>query len=256
MARRRHSQIFLSDARTISRLVAVVPPRENDAPVLEIGPGSGAVTRGLLAAGFRVVAVEVDDYWAEITAAIGGSIRVVHASILDTALPELVPTPATVVGSLPYHLSGAILRWLADNADYVGTAVLILQDEVVRRVGAEPGSRERGLLSIIMQSVYDVKPLFRISPGAFVPRPGVWSRSVMLTRSSDAKPVGRVRPMWRLAADLFRHRRKMIGGSLKRVYGPAARDRAMASGLDLTRRPETLTLAELEALEFAVSSGR
>lgn len=256
VARRRLSQVFLKDRRVVARLVAALVPPDDDRPILEIGPGTGAVTQALLDAGYRVIAVEVDRHLVERVAALDRNIRVIHASILDVSLSELTVVPTTVIGSLPYHLSGAILRWLADSADSVKEAVLVLQEEVVRRMAAPPGSRERGMLSVVMQSVYDVRPLFRISPAAFSPPPNVWSRSVSLTRPPDAKPVNCMRPIWKVAAVLFQYRRKMIRGSLQRAYGKAAQKRAQESGLDLTRRPETLTFAELEALEFAVSASR
>ena len=255
VARRRLSQVFLTDRRVVTRLVAALDPHD-DREILEIGPGTGAVTQALVDAGYRVVAVEVDRQLVEHLSTLPGNIRIVHASILDVSLPELMVVPTSIVGSLPYHLSGAILRWLADSADSVAEAVLVLQDEVVRRMAAAPGSRDRGLLSVVMQSVYDVRPLFRISPAAFSPQPSVWSRSVSLTRIPDAKPVSCMRPIWKVAAALFQHRRKMIRGSLQRAYGKAVRDRADQLGLDLTRRPETLTFAELEALEVAVSAPR
>jgi 16S rRNA (adenine1518-N6/adenine1519-N6)-dimethyltransferase len=256
VARRRLSQVFLRDRRVVARLVAALTPSDNDNTILEIGPGTGAVTRALLDAGYRVIAVEIDRDLAERVAALDKNIRVVHSSILDVNLPELAAVPTKIVGSLPYHLSGAILRWLADSADSVKEAVLVLQDEVVRRVAAPPGSRERGMLSVVMQSAYHVRPLFRISPAAFSPPPNVWSRSVSLVRPPDAKPVESLHAVWEVSTVLFKHRRKMIRGSLRRAYGQAAVERAQELGLDLTRRPETLTLAELEALEFAVSTSR
>jgi 16S rRNA (adenine1518-N6/adenine1519-N6)-dimethyltransferase len=256
VVRRRFSQVFLRDRRIITRLVEALTPPDDDRPILEIGPGTGAVTQALMDAGYRVVAVEVDHQLVEHLSALHGNIRVVHASILDVSLPELMLVPTAIVGSLPYHLSGAILRWLADSADSVTEAVIVLQDEVVRRMAAAPGSRERGMLSVVMQSVYAVRPLFRISPAAFSPRPSVWSRSVSLTRPPDAKPVSCMRPIWKVAGALFQHRRKMIRGSLQRAYGKTAQERADEVGLDLTRRPETLTFAELEALEFAISARR
>jgi 16S rRNA (adenine1518-N6/adenine1519-N6)-dimethyltransferase len=256
VARRRLSQIFLHDHRVVSRLVAVLAPLDDDETILEIGPGAGVITQALVDAGYQVIAIEVDRGLADRVTALDGNIQVIHASILDVSVPDLSAVPIRVIGSLPYHLSGAILRWLADSADNVKQAVLVLQDEVVRRMAAPPGSRERGLLSVVMQSVYEVRPLFRISPAAFSPPPNVWSRSVLLTRPQVAKKVSSVRPIWRVAAGLFQHRRKMIRSSLRRTYGKAAQERAYTTGLDLTRRPETLTFAELEALEFAVSDSR
>ena len=256
VARRRLSQVFLKDKRVVFRLVEQLPPPVQSKTVLEIGPGAGAVTRCLVDAGYDVVAVEVDEYWARNLERQSHKIRIVQTSILDVSPAMLVHVPAVVVGSLPYHLSGAILRWLADWADDVSTAVLILQEEVVQRMAAKPGSRQRGLLGIVMQSVYDVRPLFRIHPRAFFPVPKVWSRAVDLKRPPQAKSVEEMRGVWEAARVLFRHRRKMIRGILERTYGREIRDRASQMGLDLTQRPENLTFAELETLRFAVSGSR
>ena len=216
--------------------------------MLEIGPGKGALTTFLLDAGCDVVAVEIDRELAGFLHRFQGSLTVIHDSILNHTPHGLVGESAVVIGSLPYHLSGAILRWSADFADHISFAVFVLQDEVVGRIGAPPGDTRRGLLSVVMQSVYDVVPLFRISPGSFSPRPKVSSRVVRLTRNTTSADVSSVRPLWNVASILFKQRRKMIGGRLARAYGRDAADRMEARGVDLTRRPETLTLAELELI--------
>jgi 16S rRNA (adenine1518-N6/adenine1519-N6)-dimethyltransferase len=223
--------------------------------LVEIGPGAGAITRALIAAGHRVVAVEVDSRLAPGVADLGPSVRVVVGSILDFRPRDLSAPPVRIVGALPYHLSGAILRWLADWADEVAFAALILQDEVVERMGAPAGHPSRGLLSVILQSVYQVKPLFRISPGAFVPAPKVWSRAVALSRRAGADPVDALTPVWDLARAVFQHRRKMIRTGIARAYGEDACRRAEMSHVDLTLRAERLSLTDLETLATALTRG-
>ena len=254
MARRPHSQVFLHDAGIITRIVALVP-RNPEHPVVEIGPGSGAITRALVSAGHTVRAVEIDAGLADGIARLDPAVQVVTGSILDYAPRDLVPPPARIVGALPYHLSGAILRWLADGADDIATAVLVLQAEVVDRMGAPPGCRTRGLLSVILQSVYDVKPVFRIPPGAFVPRPQVWSRVVVLTRQAGGPSVVSCRPMWDVARAVFRHKRKMIRAGILDDYGAEACRRCAEAGVDLTLRAERLSLAEFETLATALTRG-
>lgn len=239
----------------VLRLLSFLPPPQETGTILEIGAGEGAVTTVLLEAGYAVTAVEIDPHWASQLAERHPDLTMVNASILDLVPKQLVRTPATLVGCLPYHLSGAILRWLADHAEDVSMAILVLQDEVVSRMAASAGTRERGLLSVVIQSAYAVKPLFKISPNVFWPRPRVWSRAVRLDTRDDARPVKELQAVWRVAGALFQQRRKMIGGRIERLYGPGIRAYLENAELDLTRRPETLTLAELELVTRAILDG-
>ncbi|MBN1423241.1 hypothetical protein JXA88_01680 [Candidatus Fermentibacteria bacterium] len=254
MARRAHSQVFLHDRGVINRFVSALPAPSGK-PVLEIGPGSGAITHSLLAAGHRVVAVEIDPCLAKGLADLGHAVDVRIGSILGFQPRDLIPPPVVVVGALPYHLSGLILRWLADWADDIATAAVILQGEVVERMGAPPGHRARGLLSIIVQSVFDVTPLFRIGSGAFVPRPKVESRAVLLTRRTDGRTVASWASQWSVARGLFQHRRKMIRGIIEHRWGEHAARRAAEAGIDLTLRPERLSFLDLETLTTALMPG-
>jgi len=148
---------------------------EPEHPVVEIGPGSGAITRVLVSAGHTVRAVEIDAGLADGIARLDPAVQVVTG-------PSLTMLPVTWYPPGPHRWGAALSsfrgdpRWLADGADDIATAVLVLQAEVVDRMGARPDA-DSGLLSVILQSVYDVKPVFRIPPGAFVPRPQVWSES-------------------------------------------------------------------------------
>ncbi len=218
---------------------------------MEIGPGSGAITRRLLDAGQRVVAVEIDPALAQGLRELGPRLEVITGSILDFAPGDLAPPPVRIVGALPYHKSGAILRWLADEADDVLSAGLILQEEVVERMGAPPGDRARGVLSVVMQSVYEVRPLFRISPGAFSPRPKVWSRVVCLRRL-EGRPVAACTATWEAARVVFHQRRRMVRSIIARIGGQSLCEHLASVGLDLTLRAEDLSLADLETLANAL----
>lgn len=220
--------------------------------LIEIGPGGGALTVRLINAGFEVTAIEIDRELAVKLMELPGPLTVINDSILNHDPGDLGEVPAIIIGSLPYHISGAILRWTADHADVITLAIYVLQDEVVGRIGAPPGDTRRGLLSVVMQSVFSVTPLFRIAPGSFHPRPKVWSRAVKMTRTSSSKSVLEARPLWKVASAMFEQRRKMIGGRLIKVYGKEIADRIRARGVDLTRRPETLTLAELELITHVI----
>lgn len=218
--------------------------------MLEIGPGRGAITRQLLALGHAVVAVEIDAGLGEEVRGLGEGVRVVHGSILDFSPSALLPQPSWVVGALPYHLSGAILRWLADHAEEVLGACFILQEEVVARMAAPPGDRARGLLSVVLQSVFHVEPGFRIPPGAFSPPPRVSSRSVVLTRLETT--LSQVQPLWEVARELFRQPRRMVRSSIGRTWGREGLAAAGKLDMDLTVRPSCLTLAQLQALTAAL----
>ena len=109
---------------------------------------------------------------------------------------------------------------------------------------------------IVIQSVFEVRSLFRVSPGSFVSPPQVWSMSVQLRSRPEKMPEPARHELWRIAGLLFQQRRKMIGGRIEKLFGREAYEWLQAAGLDLTRRPETLTLAEFELVTQAVLQTR
>ena len=253
-------QNFLADpnlCRAIVRQVNAGP----DGFVLEIGPGLGALTLPLLEAGCRVAAVEVDrglaGYLTETYASrFADRLRIVNQDILKTDLAAHLPDGddrMTVVGNLPYVISSPVLIQLLKQRGVVKRAVLMLQREVARRLTADPGSKDYGRLSVLIQYQAKVDRLLEVGPEVFFPRPKVGSTVVGLEFKDSPRPAlsspGR---FCRVVAAGFAQRRKTLKNSMSSVLPADEVEAALAgTGIDPGRRGETLTVDEYAALANA-----
>jgi 16S rRNA (adenine1518-N6/adenine1519-N6)-dimethyltransferase len=234
--------------------------------MVEIGPGRGALTGPLLERGFRVLAVELDRVMAEELRRRWGDeerFELVEGDALDLRLPDAGPgDPVWVVGNLPYAITSPLLFHFVDQIGRARIAgmVFMIQKEVAERLVAELGTKAYGALTVGVRLVADVERLFDVGPGAFRPPPAVVSSVIRLTphdrfRLDEARREGlRV-----LVQALFGHRRKQIQKSLRTLPDWSLDHEATArvaqrSGLDLARRPETLSPAEFLALETALGA--
>jgi 16S rRNA (adenine1518-N6/adenine1519-N6)-dimethyltransferase len=259
----RLSQHFLHDPAIAARIAASLEAPAG-ARVVEIGPGRGALTGPLLALGYRILAVELD---AGLAAALRNRwagekrLAVVEGDALEVPLPAADDSdPTWVVGNLPYAITSPLLFRLLEQVDHaaVRAMVFMIQREVAERLAAEPHTKAYGALTVGVRLVADVEPLFDVGPGAFRPPPGVVSRVVRIVPHDrfDLSPAREFR-VRALVRGLFGQRRKQIQKSLRTLSGwgmsPAAvKAAARRAGLDLTRRPETLTPEEFLALEAAL----
>jgi 16S rRNA (adenine1518-N6/adenine1519-N6)-dimethyltransferase len=252
---RRLGQNFLLDPRVADRIAALVAdPRE---AVVEIGPGLGALTERLAATGRPLAAVELDLRLAEameLRLAGISSARVIRGDILEQRLADLIPgnAPVIVVANLPYSITTPAVEWLLAQGSRVRRAFLMVQREVAERMAATPGGKEFGSLAVFLALHAEVEPLFRVSPGAFHPRPDVESVVVSLTpRPYPGTTDTERRDAERLARAATTGRRKTIANALARGIGiepAAARRLLLAAGVDPVRRGETLGVKEWLAL--------
>jgi len=235
--------------------------------VLEIGPGLGALTRLLAESGAQVVGLELDRRLADyLTAAFQGEprVRILCQDVLTydfRALAREVGRSLKVVGNLPYQITSPLLFKLADEKEAVTRAVLMMQEEVARRLTAAPGGRDYGILSVLLQYHFHLERLFSLGPGNFYPPPQVESTVVRLT-PREPDPAARNEELFRRLVRLaFGRRRKTLKNSLAaqaRELGRAPRellDLLEAAGIDPERRPETLSGAEFVRLSNLLSGG-
>ena len=251
-ARHNLSQNFLADVEVLEGILREAAPGP-DRGVLEIGPGLGFLTGGLLAAGARVTAVELDrglvgilreSFAAELEA---GALRIVEGDALDQDLVNLVPEPYDVVANLPYHITSPILHRLLGTAPRPERLVLMVQREVAERVAAAPG--DMSYLSVFVQYHARARVAFRVPSTAFEPAPKVESAVLVLEPYAtddrlDAEAEDR---LWRVVQAGFRERRKMLHNVLTRQLPvePARVDAALeAAGIARDRRPQTLAVGE------------
>ena len=247
-------QNFLFDEQLLDR-IAAVPGDLEGARVYEVGPGPGGLTRALLRAGAEVSVIERDTRClpalAEIAEAYSGRLHVQEGDAL--AQPPPCPAPYHIVSNLPYNVGTALLvRWLSGESwppDW-RSCTLMFQKEVADRIVAAPGTGHYGRLSVLAQWRSTAKLAMKVHRSAFTPPPKVMSAVVHLVPA--AMPDGvQFAQLERLTAAAFGQRRKMLRQSLKGL--PGALDALTASGIDPTRRAETLSVEEFVGLARILS---
>ena len=247
-------QNFLFDGQLLAR-IAAIPGDLADAEVLEIGPGPGGLTRALLAAGARVVAIERDrrclPALAELEAAYPGRLRVIEGDAMAIDGAALFKNRPHIVANLPYNVGTALLvRWLSvDWAPWWQSLTLMFQREVADRIVASAGDDAYGRLSVLAQWRATARIAMTVHRSAFTPPPKVMSAVVHITPATE--PDGVVfTTLERITAAAFGQRRKMLRQSLKAV--PGALDAMERIGIDPARRAETVSVAEFVALAAAL----
>ncbi len=260
-------QRFLVDRGVLASIVeaAEIGPTDD---VLEIGPGPGVLTAALADRALSVTAVEIDQRLVAVlrdTLGERANVRIVRADALDVDLYAVGERrPTRIVANLPYQITTPLLeRFLAD-ARRPPLVVVLVQEEVAKRMAAsetnERAPRERGFLSVFVQSFAEARIVRRVPPRAFRPAPKVSSAVVALrTRARPAFAPLEQKAFLTFVSDVFRHRRKQLRSALGHEAGieKARADRALAAaGIDPKRRPEELSLAAWVALANEVGVPR
>lgn len=247
-ADKRFGQHFLLDLNVtakIARLAALEP----GAAVIEVGPGPGGLTRALLDAGARVVAVEKDARFIpplhDLAAAAQGRLHVVEADALQADEAALLaerglPAQADVVSNLPYNVGTPLfVKWLT-GAFTPTSMTLMFQKEVALRIVATPGSDDYGRLSVLAQALAQAELVMTLPARTFTPPPKVDSAVVRVAARADRPSPALTRALERVTAAAFGQRRKMLRSSLRALGGEAL---CAAAGLDCSVRAETVDVA-------------
>jgi 16S rRNA (adenine1518-N6/adenine1519-N6)-dimethyltransferase len=248
-ARKRFGQHFLTDRHYVRRIVEAIGAKPGDSMV-EIGPGTGILTRELLACLETLHAVEIDrDLAAALSREYPRDKLIVHqADALEFDFAKL-PGRLRVVGNLPYNVSTPILFRVAELADRVRDATFMLQKEVVERMVAAPGTEAYGRLSVMLQYRFAMSLLFRVPPGAFTPPPKVDSAVVLMKPLGEDRPRARDEVLFaKIVAAAFSQRRKTLRNAVRALVDEEA---FRAAGIDPQRRGETLSVREFIALAGA-----
>lgn len=260
--RRALGQHFLHNPRILGRIVAAVDPKPDEL-ILEIGPGRGALTWPLAAKAGRVVAVEKD---AALIPALEEqkpeNVTIIRGDALTVRFQDILreagaAPPIKIAGNLPYSISGPFLFKFWEERNIFSRGVFLLQKEVAERIAARPGTKDYAPLSILLQIAFEVKVLFKVAPGSFVPPPRVDSALVVLDRRD--KPLVEV-PDWggfrKFLNAAFAHRRKTLVNNLAAAGIPAetAADALTALGPPLKVRPEQVSIPLWAALYAKISA--
>jgi len=253
-------QNFVVDGGTVRRIVRaadVVPGQR----VVEIGPGLGSLTLGLLHAGAEVVAVEIDPVLArrlpvtvaELAPHRSGQLTVVAADALDlTALPGR--EPEALVANLPYNVAVPVLLTMLERFPSLRRLLVMVQAEVADRLAAPPGSRTYGVPSAKAAWYADARRVGTIGRSVFWPVPNVDSALVALERREPPSTSATREQVFAVVDAAFGQRRKVLRGALAALAGsPAEAQRALeAAGIEPTARGETLSISEFARLAEAL----
>jgi len=243
-------QHFLTDPSIAGRIVDSLPTGPGDT-VVEIGPGTGVLTRLLLEKDVRLLAVEIDresvahlkKLWP------GLAQQIIEGDFLKTSIEEHVDGPFNIIGNFPYNISSQIFFRILDYRQQVQTVVCMVQDEVASRIASPPGSRTYGILSVLLQAYFRTELLFRVKPGSFFPPPKVTSAVIRLSRNQTTTLSCNEKLFFELVKTTFNQRRKMIRNSIKSIFLNLDDDPDL-----LSRRPEQLGVVEFIELTNWVES--
>jgi 16S rRNA (adenine1518-N6/adenine1519-N6)-dimethyltransferase len=254
-ARKRFGQNFLTDPAMVQRIVSTIGPGSGEL-ILEIGPGQAALSKPLSETGAELHLLEIDrDLVTRLQQQFppAGPVQIHTGDALQVDFSEILDgRPFRLVGNLPYNISTPLLFHVLQWKELITDMHFMLQQEVVRRMAAEPGGKAWGKLSVMCQYHCQVTALFNVPPEAFSPAPKVQSTFVRLV--PHEQPPVRVKDMdlfGRLVSQAFSMRRKTLRNSLRGILDSAMIE---SVGIDPGLRPEVLGLEEFAALSNLLES--
>ncbi|MGB1209241.1 MAG: 16S rRNA (adenine(1518)-N(6)/adenine(1519)-N(6))-dimethyltransferase RsmA [Paracoccaceae bacterium] len=259
-ARKALGQNFLLDLNLTSKIARQAGDLSHT-DVIEVGPGPGGLTRGLLMQGARrVLAIEKDPRCLpvldEIAQAAPGRLTVLQGDALAINPLEHLTPPIVIVSNLPYNVGTELLvRWLTPPQwpPFWRSLTLMFQKEVAERITANPGGKAYGRLAVLAQWRAEARIVMHLPPGAFTPPPKVSSAVVHLTALPAPRFPAEPKVLERVVAAAFNQRRKMLRSALKSV-APDIEDRLIVAGLKPTDRAEQVPIEGFCALARAVAA--
>jgi len=243
-------QHFLTDHSIAIRIVDSMQANSGDT-ILEIGPGTGILTRYLLEKEIRLLPVEIDresvmylkHNWPVLED------MILEEDFLKMNIDEHITGPFHVVGNFPYNISSQIFFRVLDYRQHIPSVVCMIQKEVAHRIASPPGSKEYGILSVLLQAYYNIEFLFSVKPGSFFPPPKVTSSVIRLTRNKTVALPCDEMLFRKVVKTTFNQRRKMIRNSIKSILLNLDSDFEL-----LSKRPEQLGVPEFIELTNWIES--
>lgn len=259
-ARKSLGQNFLLDLNLTAKIARQAGDL-TECDVLEIGPGPGGLTRGLLSEGARkILAIEKDarclPVLQQISEAYPDRLQVINGDALDIDPLDHLTPPIRIAANLPYNVGTELLvRWLTpkDWPPFWQSLTLMFQREVAERIVAQPGSKAYGRLAILSQWRSEARIALSLPPGAFTPPPKVSSAVVHLTALPEPRFPADAATLSRIVAAAFNQRRKMLRAALKSV-SPDIEDHLNAAGIKPTERAEQVPLEAFCALARSLTN--
>lgn len=238
-------QHFLNDQNIARNIAQSLQCLSEQSLIVEIGPGSGFLTQFLLELPGRLELIETDresiDYLNQRFPQLKENIH--HGDILKVNFSNISTERISVIGNMPYNISGPLLFMALEQRDMLNEWVGMLQKEVADRIVAKPSTKAYGIPSVLLQAYFDIELLFDVPPSVFIPPPKVNSSVIRMVPKTSGFPQCDYDKLKALVKTAFNQRRKTMRNSLKSVFPPET----LAHPL-FTRRPEELTWQEFELM--------
>ena len=234
-------QHFLKDKKVASRIVESLKADKSDY-IIEIGPGMGVLTVELLAKySNKFFAAEVDfesvDYLNRILPELTPNL--IRGDFLELNLPERFKGNLAIIGNFPYNISSQIFFKVLENRQMVSEVVCMIQKEVAQRISEKPGTKTYGILSVFLQAYFDIKYLFTVNEGVFIPPPKVKSAVIRLERNATTKLNCNEELFFKVVKAGFNQRRKTLRNSIRSVFPNVELSQKYSE-----KRPERLSVDE------------
>ena len=236
-------QNFLIDGVALNKIIEIIDPRKED-HFLEIGPGRGALTKILTKNIKRLDAVELDkDLLLSLKLINNKELFIHNENILDFEIKKVRENgKLRIIGNLPYNISSDIMLWTFDNLNNFKDMHFMFQREFGERLSAEPNNRSYGRISVLTQYLTKLDIVLCIEPESFKPKPKVQSVLIKFIPRQDRKVDSPIAiKLQAVTKEVFRHRRKMIGKSLKKILTTKQLDKM---DIDLSLRPENISVED------------
>lgn len=245
---KRFGQNYLQDQNILRKIAAKINPTKDEI-ILEIGPGNGALTEFIYGKTENFFAVEIDKRVIVDLRTRFPDLKIIQADFLKLDIASFVKprkNKIRIIGNIPYNLTSPIIFKLIENIDIVSDAVLMVQYEVAKRITANKGTKDYGILAVLLKYFSTVEFCFKVSPNAFYPKPNVNS-AVIQIRMKDLDINNEYKQTFiKVVKASFGNRRKTLKNSLSNSIFKELN--FAVTGIDLSKRAEQLEVKDFELL--------
>jgi 16S rRNA (adenine1518-N6/adenine1519-N6)-dimethyltransferase len=245
--KKRFGQNFLQDENILNKIVKEINPQPDDL-IIEIGPGYGALTQKLLTSTKNIIAVEIDNELAKDSKEKFPKLHLINEDFLNTDLSKLTSQEKKmrVVGNIPYNITSPILFKLIENNKLIKDAVFMVQLEVAKRMTSNRGTKDYGILSVVLKYFSQTELCFKISPNVFYPKPKVYSALIHIHLKEMKQPEEEQKMFIAIVKAAFGNRRKILKNSFSNsIFHEIDFSN---SGINLSLRAEDLSVDDFTIL--------
>ncbi len=251
---KRFGQNYLHDKNIIKKIVGEINPLPDDT-ILEIGPGRGALTELIYGKTEKFIAVEIDSRVITDLGSKFPNLQLIQKDFLKVDISTIIDSnkkKLRIIGNIPYNLTSSIIFKTIRNADLIEDAVLMVQNEVAKRMTAKKGSKDYGILTVLLNYFTNTEISFKVSPNAFYPKPKVTSAIVHLRFKELSISKEKMEMFISIVKACFGNRRKTLKNSLSNSIFKELN--FSNSGIDLSLRAEQLDVKDFLVLtEFTLN---